>query len=261
MSQAVISTPPSQAPRPSLRLAPILCLLRKELHQSWSTLLLGCFIVAGFTAMGLQSRLIPDEMVVVLATLLVGGVIFPLLVAMGVVATERAEGSVNVLLRLPMPAWVVLGVKTIVALLVVFTPIALAAGVMMIIAGSREVEGQALTGLFLYAMVLAANMLLWTLCIGIHQPSEARVGMVGIGLIGLAFFVAAIVETVFTKHTLRPLMQWTLWGGLDALDRAGGANTTTLQLMLDSIWKQALVLLVLWVITAYRFGRVGRTRG
>jgi hypothetical protein len=243
----------STAPPPRL-LPPLWALFRKELHEYWSALLLGCFIVGGFTALGLHARLMPDLMVIVVAAFPVGGVLFPLMLATGVVAPERAEGSVNTLLRLPMAAATVLAVKTVVASVVALTPIALSLLIAITSAGGREISAGQLFTMHIIGAALALNVLLWTVCVGIRQPNEARVGLVGVGLIVL---MAALI---YSTDNLLPYAWYSTFVSCTPAGLLIDGVPTVTQLF-TTAWRQAIVLTLLWLITAWRFGRPGRTRG
>src|SRR4051794_24144458 len=88
-------------------------LVWKEWHEQRWRLWFGIALLATFTAIGLRTRIMPDEQIVVM-TILVGGMLFPLMVAMGLVAPERAEGTIVRLLALPVPPWKVLAAKALV---------------------------------------------------------------------------------------------------------------------------------------------------
>src|SRR5512147_2569179 len=82
-------------------------LLWKEWSEQRWKLLLGTAMLAGFTLIGLRTRLGPD-----IAFIAAGGIlyafVFPMFVAMDVIAGDRAEGGLGALLALPLPAWKVL---------------------------------------------------------------------------------------------------------------------------------------------------------
>lgn len=263
MSGAILTTTTSHHPSDESKLewAAVLALVRKELHESWSALLLGCFIVGGITALGLQSRIFEDTAVIVSA-LFGGAIMFPLMVAMGVVAPERAEGSIQTLLRLPMPPWVVLALKTAVAVVITLTPMALSLVVARQIAGDREVEPALFYALYASAALVALNLLIWTVSVGIDQPSEARVGMVGIALLVLLMLIAGIAESLFTNQTLHSVLPWTPFGFIEALQGSVPPRRERIpDKLMATAWRQIVVLGVVWLFAAWRFSRPGRTRG
>src|SRR3712207_8771521 len=45
-------------------------------------------------------------------SMMLGGMLFPLMVSMGLIAPERAEGTIVRLLALPVPAWKVLAARS-----------------------------------------------------------------------------------------------------------------------------------------------------
>ncbi len=237
----------------------IAVLLRKELHEWWSAIALGCFTIGGFVAIGLQSRLIPDEAVLI-GMVISGGLIFPLICAMPVVAAERAEGSVNLLLRLPAPAWLVLAVKTAVAVVGVIVPLLLALAIMGALAGYREVRPNIFWALFLLAGLMAVNVLMWTMCLGIRQPNEARVGLIGAAVcIGTVMTMFFIDDALSNEQMVKAIAAWTPVGLFAVLD--GSRSEEFVSLLLGVAARHVVVLSLLWAYAAWRFSQPGRTRG
>src|SRR5688500_5636332 len=86
-------------------------LVWKEWHEQRWRLWFGAALLGMFTLIGLRTRIMPDEQIVIFA-MIVGGIFFPLMVAMGLIAPERAEGTIVRLLALRVPRCKVLVAKT-----------------------------------------------------------------------------------------------------------------------------------------------------
>ena len=72
----------------------------KEWHEQRWKLGFGSIILMSFAAISLRARLMPDEDVVV-TVVAIAGLLLPVLVSMGLVAPERADGSLRSLRALP----------------------------------------------------------------------------------------------------------------------------------------------------------------
>ena len=101
--------------------SPIRTLLWKEWHEHRWKLVFGCVMLMAYVAIGLRARLWPD-IVTVAAGLFPGAFILAVFTTMGITATERNEGSFDVLLSRPISPRKILAVKTLVAIPVSATP-------------------------------------------------------------------------------------------------------------------------------------------
>lgn len=236
---------------------------KEWMEQRW-WLLLGCFLMVGFTTVGLQARVIEDAMVMLVAAI-IGAVVLPIVIAMGLVAPEREGGTMPTLLRLPARPVLAFAAKTAVGALAVAVPLLAAGVVAWLIAGGREIPSMSILRRFVQCVPVAVAVLIWTTVLGIRQPSEARVGIVGV-----AFLLTCTVVTV----ALARLTVFPLWsgGGIEVVDwmlsivpvrlvqpvGPDGAWTITLY-----GWSTAQLVfaLVVWLIGARLFRQPGRTRG
>src|SRR5688572_16744284 len=97
-------------------------LVWKEWHEQRWKLGFGCALMMGFTFIGLRTRVMPDQAVISFG-LFLSGLLLPLMVSMGLVAPERADGSLVRLLSLPVPAWHVLAAKAAIGTVAVTVPV------------------------------------------------------------------------------------------------------------------------------------------
>lgn len=154
-------------------------LVWKEWREQRWRLYFGTALLATFTVIGLRTRLIPDEHLVSM-TIMVGGILFPLMVAMGLVAPERSEGTMVRLLALPVRPWQVLAAKGLVGAAVCAAPILISGLLAMLVAGNRELPWDELIALYGVGSGLALAVFAWFTAAGVRQPSEARAGIAGI---------------------------------------------------------------------------------
>jgi len=230
-------------------------LIWKEVREQWTWALLACVVLVTFTAVGLRSRVVADAIVISMSQLL-GSVALPIVVAMGLVAPQRAEGTLASLLRLPVPAWVSFAVKTVTGMAMVALPLCAATVVAWWIAAGREYETRHIVWVFHQSLWIGWGAMIWTLCVGIAQPSEARVGMVGLALLVFGVVSAVMIDAWVPNQ-------------IQKIDAMGSAISTTLP-MVGVGWRgytpwtwrglQVAIWLVLWLI-ALRWYRKPRVEG
>ncbi len=179
---------------------PIRSLLWKEWHEQRWKLAFGCVILMSLTAIGLQTRIVPDFAVVMLSVA-IGSSVLPIFAVMGLVAPERAEGSLHALLALPIRPWIVLVVKTAMGFLVCAAPILGAAFVACLWAGGREETVPRMLVGCAGGILFALCALVWMLAFGIRQRGEARAALVGIAVIAV-WFLTTVIYGMFFENTI-----------------------------------------------------------
>src|SRR5687767_3135298 len=112
-------------------------LIWKEWREQRWKLGFGCVLLMGFTLVGLRTRISPDEGIIGMVTFF-GALLLPVLNAMGLVAAERDEGSLQTLLRLPISPKRIFLVKTAMGAIVAAAPFLACALIAFFIAGGRE---------------------------------------------------------------------------------------------------------------------------
>jgi hypothetical protein len=240
---------------------PIRALLWKEWREQRWKLAFGCVILTAYTAIGLETRLLADAAILGIGIFFVGGVLLPIFVTMGMVAPERADGSFASLVALPVRPRRVLVVKTMIGALACALPFAGQAAAGLFIAGGREMARDQLLAWTGAGAFLAVAVFVWTLAFSIRQPTEARAGLVGIGVIG----VLAGVLVVCAMLRISP-SAWLINAHpfLLAISVASPAEyrpslPMAFSLPLAFMTQTALfALLLAWA--AHRFGRPGRQR-
>ena len=174
-------------------------LIWKEWREHRWKLGLGCVVLATFTFVGLRTRLVMDQIILVMSVLL-GGFGLPIFAGMDLVAAERGDGTLGALLRLPCRAWRILAVKTATGAVVCVVPILLAGGVAGLVAGGREMPTWHVVRFHVAAAGLAVTVLVWMLAFGMGQPSEARTAVVGVAV--LIVWVLMVVLWEPFEHSL-----------------------------------------------------------
>ena len=233
-------------------LAAFFNLLWKEWRDAAMTAALGVFVVGGFTAIGLQSRLIPD-LVVLTISLIIGGLFYPVLAGMFVFAPERTEGTMATLLRLPVRPEVVLVAKLLPAAAGVLVPIASSLAAFLLIAGGREVEPWQPAVLYAAGAAMAVMVLLWTVCPTLGLRSEALVGLIGLAIQFAPLLVLDVVSAVIPTGWIVPFTSL-CWIALVQ----GGTSDVTWPLTLGS---QLCVAAALCAFALWRLRRIGRSEG
>ena len=177
----------------------------KEWHEQRWRMAFGCVLMSALPALGLMARVVPDEAVVTVA-MLVGSVLLPIFAAMGLIAPERSERTLGSLLVLPVSSRTVLSVKVVVGLATCLAPLACATFVSLFMAGERELSSDHILMLCQGSAVFASLVLVWTLAFSVRQSTEARVGLVGMGVI-----VAWMMLTMFMNLFLFGVMGLREW--------------------------------------------------
>ena len=173
-------------------------LIWKEWSEQRWKLFLGCVLLGGFTAIGLQARIIPDMGMVVAA--LFYAFIFPLFVSMDLVAAERADGTLGSLLSLPVTPWKILIVKTGMGLVSCIGPLVLTAALVCVIAGGREVPVDEFLHIYAGCACFTVAMFVWMLAFSVRQPTEARAAVAG--MFAFAFLLLPLLFYMPLQHVL-----------------------------------------------------------
>ena len=180
-------------------------LLWKEWHEQRWKAAFGAAILVAFTVIGLKTRIWRDGEIITMS-MIFATVLYPLLVAMGLVATERADGTFGSLMVLPERSWRILTVKLSVAIGTLLIPFILTGFVAWAMAGDRELSKSQILGVYLLTAWIAVQVLIWTLAVGIGQRTEARVALIGMGLFAFYLFWLFTLSMI-NRNT-------TYWGGL-----------------------------------------------
>jgi len=215
----------------------------------------GCVLLMGFVAVGLRSRIVQDEVIFVFAA--VGGsILMALLVGMGLVAAERSDGSLGMLLALPVRSWKIFAVKMAMGTLVCVGPIVGCMVLSLVMAAGREMSASRIIELYLGGVAFGIVMLVWMVAFGIRQPSEARAGLVGIAVFMVWVFIIFLSE-VFVRppyHLSRLSLVITPFGFFEGtLDRS-------YDILPKVIPVQLVIGFCLMMWAAYRFGKLGRAK-
>jgi ABC-type transport system involved in multi-copper enzyme maturation permease subunit len=155
-------------------------LLWKEWHeQSWK-LAFSCVLLAAIAAIGLHSRILSDADTL-LGTCFVG-LLLPIFYCSGLIPAERAEGSFESLVALPIAPKKILLAKTILGLGQCAVPLLLAMGISLLIAGNREADSWRITSLYAHTIFAASVLLFWMLAFTSQLPSETRAALLSLGI-------------------------------------------------------------------------------
>ncbi len=169
-------------------------LIWKEWHeQSWK-LAFGCLVLGALALIGLRTRIIADETMTMWVCFLGLGLL-PVLSSTGLIPAERADGTFESLIAIPIAPWRILIVKTAMGLLLCAGPMLVAALISLLTAGGREMSGAAMITLYARSTLAALSMFIWMLALTAHLPNEARAGLLALGL--LVFWTLATASLAF----------------------------------------------------------------
>lgn len=228
-------------------------LLWKEWREQRWRLAFGCVMLGGFCAIGLRSRMVPD--LHILSMLVWAGVVaLPPLTAMGFVAPDRAARNLSFQLGLPTaPARIFLS-KIIIGLAACLTPFVVICAVYGLVTVGREhpMEEAALD--IAGGAVVSAQLFLWTVFLAMKQPTEARAGMAGLGLL-IVWFVIVVTNGGMTNHP--QIADWVF-----ALSPLGAVFVTQVPLfdgrhIIGAFCSQAVLCVALCLLARWRFSRRG----
>lgn len=157
-------------------------LLWKEWHEQRWKLGFGCVVLCAFTLIGLRTRIVSDESIIV-ATCALGVLLLPILSAAGLFPAERGEGTLKTLLALPVPRSKVLSAKLILGLVLCGGPLLASTVVSLLLAGGREISQGAMLGIFLRAVASGVFLFVWMFALSVRSPSEGRGAALAIGIL------------------------------------------------------------------------------
>lgn len=229
-------------------------LVWKEWREQRWRMGFGVALLAVYTIIGLRTRILPDEQIIAM-TILVGGGIFPLMAAMALIAPERADGTIVRLLTLPVPTWHVLAAKAIVGCAVCAAPVLVSAVLAAVIAGNREMAWSELIEIYAMALGVAVSMFTWLTAAGVRQPSEARAGLAGIGMV-VAWILVVMLSSLLPRQVFEGLTQvewvsvFSPFGLMVLIDGVGPSHVV--------IAIQVVVLTLVWLWAAQRIGKPGK---
>ncbi|MHC5035271.1 MAG: ABC transporter permease subunit [Planctomycetota bacterium] len=229
----------------------------KEWHEQRWKLVLGSVILGGLTGIGLQARIVSDLEVISLAGF-VGAFLWPIFVAMGLVAYERGEGSLHSLLALPVRPALVVALKVLSGTVACLVPLASSALIACFVAGGREVPIAEMLVFYSACPAVALCLMLWTLCFSVRQPSEGRAGLVGVGLMLIFFLSSPGAEHKFWGW-FNPLFAFRFESAFRRLLRWAVVSWEVRGLGVFLLVQLAIAL-VLFLLTVVRLPRQARSR-
>lgn len=161
-------------------------------EQAWR-IIFATVVLCGFTAIGLRTRITRDEEVVIMSILL-GSMILPVFIAMGLIAPHRADGSFVTMLSLPVSRLRLLGSTLVAGIAACSLPLVVTGGVVGLLAGGRERSMEFVGASTAAALCLSVLILYWTLFVSARATTEARAGMLGLAVLGGIFLVSVILS-------------------------------------------------------------------
>lgn len=190
-------------------------LIWKEWHEQRWKLGFGCIVLCAFALIGLRTRAVPDESIMV-GTCALGILLLPILTAAGLIPAERGEGTLRTLLALPVAPWKVLAAKAILGAMLCAGPILAAAIVSLLMARGREISNGATWEIYGRAVAVALFLFAWMLWSTARSPSEGRAAALCVGV--LILWLLATRGLIAESHPARngmaeshaPFMLWAI---------------------------------------------------
>ncbi|NQV31344.1 MAG: hypothetical protein HQ515_01565, partial [Phycisphaeraceae bacterium] len=149
----------------------------KEWHEQRGTLAFCCVLLMSLTAIGLQSRLMPDSFIIRLSFSLLGGTVFPLIISAGLIAPEREDRTLNTLLAQPLAAGGLLVIKLITGVILCLVPILGVTVTACLMAGNREMTMAQINYAGLCTAIMALVFFIWSLSLTINQGEHRTVSI------------------------------------------------------------------------------------
>ena len=139
--------------------------LRKEWHDQGGKLGLGTVALAVATALGLQTRIMPDEQVVMLSAF-AGAALVPMLAVMDVFANDRESDTWRWQMALPVSRARLTALKVDSAVVVSAVPLVTTALVAVAMTRGREMEARSILTTYAAGVWVATQLVVWSVALG-----------------------------------------------------------------------------------------------
>jgi hypothetical protein len=222
-------------------------LLWKEWREQRWKLAFGCLLLAGFNVIALRSRMLPERYTILL-TVLMGGILMPLLSSMSVSGTDRETGTHPFLFSLPTPAWRVLLIKLLMVIAIAVAPLVCAGFAAQPFINTDWIPSGEISSVYYVGCWIAASVVLWTSLLGIRMRTEAGVALTGVAVVAGWVFHAMACEAI--NHTSQPVGAGVPMLLFMAANPISGAWMLDKQHALSAplfLGVQALILTLLWI--------------
>lgn len=172
-------------------------------EQRWKVFYIS-ILMAAANVIGLKTRLMPDELIIYISVF-IGVFLLPIIIGMGLFATEHEERSLPTLLALPVRNRIIFIVKMGIGTLACLIPFGVSLASAWMMAGGREGQWSRVFLLYGCGLGFSLTLLVWMVAFGIHQPSEARAGLIGLAVIA-GWMVLLGLEEIYRNLQLRTYM-------------------------------------------------------
>lgn len=163
-------------------------LIWKEWREQRWRIGFGCVVLCAFALIGLRTRAVDDQSILI-GTCAIGVLLLPILAAAGLVPAERDEGTLRMLLAMPVRPWKFLAAKTLLGAALCAVPLIAAAVVSIGIARGREVSILSTLAIFGGSIATALLLFAWMLAFTARSEGEGRAAALAMGL--LVFWLMA----------------------------------------------------------------------
>jgi ABC-type transport system involved in multi-copper enzyme maturation permease subunit len=157
-------------------------LIWKEWHEQRWKLGFGCIVLCAFALIGLHTRIIPDQAIII-ATCAMGVLLLPVLSASGLVPAERGQGTLRTVLALPVAPWKVLAVKAAMGVLLCAGPLLAAAVISLLITRGRELSSEDMLAIYGRSILTGVCLFGWMTALTAGSPNEGRGTALAVGVL------------------------------------------------------------------------------
>lgn len=178
-------------------------LIWKEWREQRWKIGFGCVVLCAFALIGLRTRAVDDQSILI-GTCAMGVLLLPILAAAGLVPAERDEGTMGLLLAMPVAPWKVLAAKTLLGAALSAVPLIAAACVSLAIARGREISMPATLAIYARAIATALCLFVSMFALTVRSESEGRAAGLAVGALVLWLLVTSgLVRSVVGAGSLK----------------------------------------------------------
>ncbi len=158
-------------------------LLWKEWHEQRWRVALATVWLLGIAAIGLQTRILPD-LVILILTWIPMALVLPVFLGMGLFASERRAGTLSYLTALPVGRGGILAAKVIMGLLGYLAPAVISGIVVWLAVGGRELSTAGWAGRVAVVAAFGGVLFVWQLLAGLRCRQEETYILVSALVVG-----------------------------------------------------------------------------
>lgn len=175
-------------------------LLWKEWREQWWKLAFGTVVLCAFALIGLHTRIISDQSIIVAACGM-GVLLLPILSVSGLIPAERGQGTLRTVLALPIAPWKVLAVKAATGVLLCACPLIATAVASVLVTRGRELSTEDVLAIYGRSILAGVCLFGWMTILTIGSPNEGRGAALAAGvLVCWLMLTSGLLAATPVKH-------------------------------------------------------------